>query len=468
VNEQVDEQVDDVGAAFDALGAQVAGQLETAGWHRRRLEHPWSFTFTRPARNGVLAVVDVYRRSFTWPDELPVEVEVALGVGYQPALDLMPLLTVYPRAALIEDPEHGRSHSLTVPLGEPATVPPAGQRIVQFVQQHSAATVQNFPDAAAIEAWMRHALEGADGDSPAPGVDPQLRLVVLAAMGRLAQARALLATHRAARAGNPPDREDLRFVRQLTRWLDAGGPPPPPLEDTLARLPPQRRPRPSRPDARARSKAGKQARDAARARSAGKSLDQLEELITTEYRSHGVELAPSLVTFYAEVLKAEQQPISRARRAFRTVRLLASGGADVVRAVSHHSDDDPAWLRPPKRAAYPALTSRDRFTAVDLDAAAHDWLQQVGAEAPRRIGRFVLLEVWLSQETPEGSLVVHIGERGVGTVPEDEARNYDQILRAAAVFDEDPFLLARLATSTASRPAVLEISLPEPEDGAGS
>ena len=92
---------------------------------------------------------------------------------------------------------------------------------------------------------------------------------------------------------------------------------------------------PGRPgqNARAESKAKKQALDAARAKSKGKSIGQLRELIIAEYGARGIELAPSVVDVTAEMLQVDQQPFGRARSALTAIRMLTSGGVDAIRLL---------------------------------------------------------------------------------------------------------------------------------------
>jgi hypothetical protein len=281
-------------------------------------------------------------------------------------------------------------------------------------------------------------------------------------MGRHEEARALLATYPAGQTDRTIDHDDRRFIRQLARWLDAGGPVAPPIEDTLAQLPRRARPpRPSWCNARAESKAKKDALDAARSKSKGKTLDQLKQLITDEYSARGIEIAPSVVDFHAEMLQTEQQPFGRARTALKAIQMLKASGGDMIRLIKHASDDDPEWLQPPDRAAYPMIADRSRYTPVQLDAAASDLLERVRNEGPRRVGPWVLIDVWLARKDPTGPLVASIGDQRVGTISQTHANEFDAAMRAAMLFDEDPFARGRLTATDGTGAVVLEIPLPE-------
>jgi hypothetical protein len=281
-------------------------------------------------------------------------------------------------------------------------------------------------------------------------------------MGRHDETRSLLASYCAGQTDETIDRDDRRFIRQLRRWLEAGGPVAPPIEETLAQLPRRARPpRPSWSDARAKSNAKKEALDAVRAESKGKSLDQLKQMITAEYSARGIEIAPSVIDFKAEMLQTEQQPFGRARNVLRALRMLKAGGGDMIRLIKHASDEDPEWLQPPDRAAYPMIADRNRHTPIEVDAAAHDWLERVRTEAPRRMGPWVLIDVWLSQEVAASPIQTHIGERLVGTLRHSDYDKFHGVMRAAALFDEDPFVRGRLTSSDGEGPATLEIPLPQ-------
>lgn len=462
---------EEIREALATLASRISEQLSADGWNSRQLDKRSVATLTCATQNGLTAVVEIDRTSSKWPDDWPVEVETRLGVGYEPALNLMPLLTLEPRAILIEDSEQRLERTLTVSLDGLDAVAHAAVQIVGFVNERATDTTRHFPDAAAIDAHLQREIDDAqtpagehgDEDHGLADFDAQLRLVLLAAMGRHEQARTLLAAYPAGRRNDDPmDRGGRRFTRQLTRWLDAGGPVPPPVEDTLARLPrPGRTPQPSWSDARAESKAKKQALDAARAKSKGKSTDQLRELIIAEYGARSIEIAPSAVDFNAEMLQVEQQPFGRARSALKAIRRLTSGGADAIRLLKDASDHDPEWLRPPDRAAYPMIADRNRYLSVQPDAAAHDWLERVRTGAPRRIGCWVFIDVWLTRDDPAEPFIAHIGGQRVGIVDPDGTTEFDHVLRAAALFDEDPIVQGRLSSADETGPAVLEIPLPQ-------
>jgi hypothetical protein len=201
--------------------------------------------------------------------------------------------------------------------------------------------------------------------------------------------------------------------------------------------------------------------DAVRAQSAGKSLTQLQELLAAEYDRRGLQIAPSVITVNAKALELERQPFGRTRSALRALRMVKSSAVDGIRLLKHDTADPP-WLQPPDRASYPVATT-DRFTAVDVEPAAQAWLTRVWNEAPRRLGHLVLVDVWLSRDDrneTQRELVVHIGQRRVGTIGDTQAAPFEQALRAAAIFDEDPYIQGRLSRSDDQASTTLEIAQP--------
>lgn len=166
---------DEVDAALAALGSLVNDRLRQEGWTRRTLDPFRAATLTRDLPNDVIAVVEIDRSSYRYPEHWPVEVGVAVGVGFGPALDLMPLLTLALRPILIDDSELGRAERVTVELSGPGAVEQAATRIAQLVRDRSRAIGRDFPDAGAIDTRLRQDIDAAraaavSGDEDSDGV----------------------------------------------------------------------------------------------------------------------------------------------------------------------------------------------------------------------------------------------------------------------------------------------------------
>ncbi len=473
---------DEIDATLRVLGSAVGDRLSHDGWMSRSLDRDEIATATRQLQNGVIAVVALARTSSSYPDYWPVEVEVSFGVGFEPALDLMPLLTLDPRPILIQDPEVDRADRVIVDVTGPGAVEQAAARIARLVRNRTASIGRDFPDAAAIDARLQLQIDAArsragdhpdddisdddaaDDDAAEIDFDTRLRLVLLAATGQREAARALLGRYPVDQFAGSVDSDDRRFIRQLTRWLDAGCPTPPPVEETLQLLPRRALPRRSSwSDVKAKSGANKAALDAVRAQSAGKSVDELRALIASEYAKRGIDIAPSAIELGVEMLRAERQPFGRIRNSIKALRMLKDAGGDLVHLLRHPAEEDPAWLRPPDRACYPMIGSR-RYTGVQIDRTAFDLLQRAYDAAPEHIGMFAMVDVWFTLDSDH--IVAHLGQRRVGRLPTTATAQYAPTFRAAGLFDEDPFVRARLSRSEGTGNFVLEVPSPELTDPA--
>ena len=465
------------------LARTVSDALTASGWQTRQLGPPTGVALTRTTRNGIMATAQLTltpsRRGAGWP----VEIRVRLGVGYEPALNLMPLLTLRPVLTLLDNPDTPGPAGYTRTLHSAEDIDTTNRPIITFIDEHAPAFAEQFATPADIEEALRptHPIPPPDPEAstdhkrdPLPVMRQDrvtaLRLVLLATAGNHTEARALLADYPAHHSGpgGTISEHDQRFIRQLTRWLDAGGPTLAPLTDTLALLPPT--PRPPLPSfsaafstARAHSAARNAALEAARARAPGASLDQLKDIVAAEHTRRGLDIAASDIALNADMLRLEQQPFGRARTVLRGLSMLSTVGADVLRLITHAGQRrTPDELQRPARATYRVTTEPGRYIAVDLDDDAHDWLARIITDTPRRLGPYVLIDVWLTPHDPSGHspprLVAHIGSHRVGTVPAADTHAFHHVMHAAALFDEDPYLPGRLTQTRG--PTLLEIPLP--------
>jgi hypothetical protein len=427
--------------ALSALAGSVAAALAPSGWTSRELDDCGIAALTRQIGDGIIATAELGRASFRSPDDFPIAIGAQLGVGYEAALNLMPLLTLTPTVTLVNNPETSIEPGFLISLDDPDTVESVGRQIVAFVEEHAAAFAQQFPDAESVAAAMEPGVEsgGVDSDDERGRDEDPLRLTMLAAIGRNDRVRAWLADQSAASA----DLADRRFIRQLTRWLDAGGPAAPPLEETLARLPHALiQPRPSWSDARATAMSRKEALNVVRAQSKGKTLDELRALLAAEYAQREVDVAPSAVARHAAMLSLERQPFGRIRSAWKATRTLATVGSDAIHIYRNSSEPEPEWMRLPDRASFPIPVARTQYTSVELQPQIEVWLDQAYVHAPRRFDLYAFVEVWLSRDGD--SIAVHLGQRRIGAMRGGLVSVFDQVMSAAALFDEDPFVRGRL------------------------
>ena len=462
---------DDIDAAVADLVRSVADGVAPLGWRRRDLGGYALATFTRDFTGGVFLGLELTRRSFSWPADWPVEVTVRLGVGYGPALDLMPLLTLDPDVVLVPAAPQAAGSGLPVSLTGPRSVAAASRDVLAYIQDQEKPLTEQFPDVDSLERALDRSgdtRDVADREGARDRYSRRRHLTLLTAMGRTDDAREGLAAYLLAQ----PDADssvDGRFPRQLGRWLDRGAPVAPPLEETLAQLPPRpqmpHRPRPTLTEARDRAQQRREAVDTVRKQASGRTPEQLRALLVAEYDRRGVTASESGIATAVAAIQAGLRPFGRARLAIDGIRLLTSWGSDMVQLVKTGPPVVPAWRQPPERATFIVRTwSPKRTAVVGLDPDIDSWLTQVWPPTREPLGQREQVDVWLSYadtSTPEAvSIVAHIGDRRVGTLNTQDATALHKIISAAEIFDEQPCLRGQL-TRADHMSVILEIPIPD-------
>jgi hypothetical protein len=492
----------DLTEVLEDLRCKLDEQLSAAGWVARER---YAGEPSGPHVAGGLGVFALALRDdfvatamFEWEREDESDALVvsgAVGIEYEPARDLLATLTgsevsgVAPREPTVEarissarelskaaEQLSGWASAQIPALEELADV----EVLLRLLREHRAVPFEG--SVADIDAMDPVHAEHAEG---------QLVPALLACAGRYDEARRALAEYErpASNDGWSP-REFRRFVRQLTRVLDAGG------ELALPTTPPfwpprpiagEPRPRPSLsqvvgeqllPEAAARQEAVK----AVRAVSLGKTRDELRALLEQELHERGASTRSEVIDALVDVLATERERFGKARIALRGLKavpeLLASWRKPAGR-VSYRSppqaseaeaktepEPEHAWLELPDRAAYPISGTSRRRVTVRLDPAMRAWLDSIkqrdspGAELTTH-----LVDVWFTWDTESSTmqpgLNVHIGAERVGNLDPDVAEHFRPAMEAAAERDEDPWTHAHLAAVSGGMPYALEIALPE-------
>lgn len=471
----------DPGGVSDGL-LELAGRIRDAvvasGWTERHPGEPTVAAFTHPTTGGLLATAQLDRAPGQ-PQDWPVAVHVGLGVAHGPALDLGVLLALpdggRTRLALVDAPTPPTSPSgdtvITIPT--PAGIVVAADQITALITGPAIASADSVGGVDDLIAALRDGAPTGDGTAGGShdGVVnhsmtvrvPTDLVVLLAAVGRDTDVDDLLAPARTAADHGTLPRAGRRFLRQLSRWQTAGRPPAPPLEDTLTRLPPHRpRSAASLADTRAAAGRRRDALTAAEARSPGKTTGQVADLITAECDSRHVTITAAALAEAARKIHTRQQPFGRVRWAGHSVRTATA----VIGFFRHRTVEDPLWLRAPDRASYPATDPFDPLEPVDLDDAAAGWLTAAHAGAADRIGDRAAVEVWLTTRVDEAdaaAVIVHLGDRRVGTLDPAPTARLHRVLDNAAFFDEDPLTSGEL-THTVDGRWCLDIHLPDDPD----
>jgi hypothetical protein len=439
--------------ALRRLPAAVEAGLAARGW--RWLDvgfRPLPLAFTCDVGGGFWATAALIRRDTQiWPPEWPVSLELIFGVGYEPATALMPLVTLFPRVTLLPEPDTARAFSLS----GPDALDDLARQVIDAVVSHGTAFAEQHSSIEELSAALV-----AQGDVGMP-----YRAVLLAAGGDLAEARRVLDELPVQQDEGSEDWRAKRVVRQLTRWLDAGGGDIPPLQESLSWLVPRvSMPRPSRSfaDHRAEARNAREAVTAVKAAAHGRSVDEITAMLIAEHERRGVDLPPHSAPILAEQIAEAQGPIGRARHVASSLRVLRDFVGLGVDIAKHRVPSNPDWMRPPDRASYPVRPGTEHGE-VTLDDDAKPWLDRVARAAARRIGPMVTVQLWLtSSPEGDGTLVVHLGEKAVGRLAAPVAARFAADMRAAHFFDEDPRTFGQLFVSPSHARIFLQISLPRP------
>jgi hypothetical protein len=479
------------------LGEAVGKRLSADGWTllEQEIFGPLGVgTFALSLRDGFAA-------TFVVADDL-VEDESGdlalspvglMGLDYEPARGITTALTGFARSGVVL-----KEPSLVVALSDGGEVAEAADSLARFAA-HQAASLRGLADIDTLIEMLRGGtaapssdrmavLNGDEPMVPPPGAPeipdpvPELIAALLVGAGRYEEARGALAE---CEQPDPEDgRENVRFLRQLTRWVEHAGKLA--LPATPAEWPPDWRSRlrsfqgpaslgqfaaENMPDIQARQEAVR----AVRAGGAGKSRDELRSLLRSELASREVTMEPVAFEQTLESLVTEQVPFGKPRIALRGVRALWDlGHSSTLRVFSDQPDDSPedgpdrAWLKTPERAGYPIRLSGRERVAVELDPAAVPLLDSAMSASGPGMVQMRYVEVWFgSADEPPGSVsrvTVHIGSQRVGELNAEATERLRPALEAAAERDEEPWADAHLTRIPGGTPYVLDVPLPPASD----
>lgn len=349
----------------EALGARLAGE----GWvvDERVGDDEGILAALRKPLHGDFDATAEVSRGLGIPDRPPVRLTyVSVGVGYEPLRCLSWLLGEREmRNALSEVAADfgGPSDHAFLEIADEGDVPRVVEIVAAVVGDHGAAFAEPY---ASVDALLDD-LQG------------ERRVSLLAAAGRLEQARTELAAYVPGPEYAYDRGEHARFVRQLTRWLDSGADPA-----LLPEGPPASRFARSEPfsarglwhEAQMRKEAVRQARRD----ESSLSRDQLRSRLHSELSQRDVSMSPLSVETNLDRMLAS--PGERRAQTGRALSSLARVGVGVIKALRGRSIPDlslPEWLDPPARAAYRVPHSRDEWIAVQLDRGARQWLDRAHA-----------------------------------------------------------------------------------------
>lgn len=414
--------------------ARLAAEVSGTGWAMSPFDGPDRVTLTRPLGDGFEAVVQMVgcggRRRGTGSSA-----RVYVGTAYGPATALMPRLTLPPEPLLVATHEAGPD----TPDADDPEDTSAGHGTVSPEEQDEVCTLvreaalEQAPGAAAEVADL-DALEDAlrDEDRVAPARAITRLPVLLAATGRVDEARAAVEDYLLRGPDEVLSRSYRRFAHQLGVWAEAGAPPPPPLEAWPAHLfHPPAAPRP----------------DPAQIRRAGAPHD------------------------------AAATPPPGLWGLLGLARTAAAATVGLVAGLGRVLDERPDWLEPPDHALFPVPADEDTPVPVTIDPDSADWLGHVAAVRTTRTPLLTHCDAWLEPRprrrrsggprdaddpSGPGEVVVHLGSHAVGRLSGPAAALYAPALRAAARYGELPQVGAHLLWSP--DPAARRLSLDRPDD----
>ncbi len=461
----------------ECLRHELTVRLTPAGWSPVDLGADPLFclaTFICPMGDDFAATAEVVCGSSTAVRVGPVLV----GVSYDPLRRLWPLLGERFRFAVLhedargagveetdeEDDERrprprwgGRPETRRLEVAKRGQAAAAADEVAGLILDHGLVFAQPL---ASIDALVS---ELADDEEP-DFVDGRVP-ALLAAAGRFDEARDALTRYRQCCERGSGEWE---FARQLERWIDSDGNPAlVPSDPRLERF--ARVQFPSLSVLWREARDSQEAVDAVGRAAGGKDRGELRSMLEQELARRGLSESPLWIEQTLDHLGASRT--NQALRAAQTLKTLGQIGLGVVKVMRGGKIPDmskPDWLAPPDHAAYavPRDPVRERWTAVQLDPAAFEWLDRVHAALPNWSGSTRNPDAWLQWETGDGEekkLAVHIGAHRVGTLDEVSTKTFGPVMDAAARRDQLPYTTARL-TRRSDIEYLLELQLATTSD----
>jgi hypothetical protein len=482
---------------IERLRGDLSARLRAQGWIARERAGAHDVfqtdadeieTFSQPLREEFSAVA-----MFAWVHEDQSDetnVVGGLGIEYGPARALLERLT----GSEIFCAMLSRTN-VVVSIREGTEVPKVSEKLAQFVvdearELEKLADIDRvidllnqrraLPFAAHMAGFYAMDVVDSEPDGPefsdVPSDEVELTAALLAGAGRYGEARHVLAETRELHHALQDHR---RFVRQLTRLLDAEGslslpatPPRWPPGSLTSQSPPNSLQllTASLPEGMAR----REAINAVRVVSSGKTRHELRSLLEIELSKRCLSIDRRSAEAMIDLLATEQRPLGNTRIALRGLNILLSfwrKRPPEARAKAQWEtaalkpasvpDLEPALLARPDRAAYPlGYHSSLRRATIDLDPRACAWLD---CFADRSV-----VEIWLTSDS-ESSLAatrlnVNIGVERVGQLGAGVANCFRPAMEAAAEREEAPWTYAYLTATFGATPYVLTVGLPGTAD----
>ena len=413
--------------------------------------------FRTPMQNEMWATAEFTRENFDNRDQY-LEVSGGVGVSYQPAYRLWPLLVESERSELSEnlgqfvDPPE---NVILQKLLSPEDALRIARAFVQIVLTGGLAWAHQFANIDSV-------LEEYRANPTRFSWEVEVIPVALAAAGRHIEARDSLEHYMRSNRIEVQTPEYKRFSFRLTRWLNSGGELPSPPRGIVGTRAPETGAVPSPEEIRRMLQGRREAVDRVRRQRYGKNRDELREMLNVELTRQGVNRSPLFIENTLDRMQASW--FRRSVFFVRGVKTLAEAANGIRNVFRHGLPSQPEWLRPPQAAAHQIRANYQDWIRVELDSAAGDWLDRVMHSSAAAMLEMVAVEAWLSSD-PERSqfnprVVVHIGEPRVGAIEGEGAVPYEAEISAAARDQEYPVIPARLHRLREAPGYLLELAQP--------
>lgn len=448
----------------EALRPELRRRLTEAGWvvDVAYDAGPGGFfvgAFRRKIADDFWATIQFM--TMNWgPREDPLGIMTMVGVSYFPAYCTWPILIDRERCEVTA--ELGELVGVSeepwiIRVAGLENVPRVADELVALVVEHAMTWAEQYTG---VDALIEHCRT----DPDRPAVETRIIPVLMAVSGDLDGARSELAAYLASGQEEVTTPEYRRFCYKFNRWLDAGAViPEPPSGPVGPRV--RRDPGPTREERARNSRIRRQAVDAVRRQSSGKSRDQLKEMLRTELDRRGVKERPMAIEMALDSIEASSSAFGRARLTMTGLKLATDFAAGLYRIFRDpESHQSPDWLQPPARASYDVRGDHRNPIGVDLDPGAQSWLDRVLDESSTVMGNIATMSAWLAwdpePQTADSRLAVHIGAQRVGVLSDEDAALFQGEMDAASRSDEVPFTFAGLFRWNSPPKYVLEIWAP--------
>ena len=206
------------------------------------------------------------------------------------------------------------------------------------------------------------------------------------------------------------------------------------------------------------------AADAVRRGSKGKTRDELRRDFDSEFAERGLRRDPIWVERALD--KLEQSP---AERALQKAQEMALAGSALGRmARSRGFPEPPDWMRPPERASYHGPPRLGDKVPVELDPAITGLLDRTLESAPGHVGDLqAAVPVWFDWDSDDNQtrrVGVYVGAARVGVLDPSSSESFSAVMKAAEERGGKPRDLAQLArVKHLDPPYLLVVKLPAEE-----